>query len=262
MSEQHSTTSNNEAEATNTKRVVDYDRLISELETAKVYMAMEEADRPALKKFLDGKPHDYHRMINHTFKLKKMTKDQALKALDDGIKEFQDKKAKAQGRRQAEEEKVKAKEAKRPKVMVSMEVQTEPMEDHSEEVEALKTQVEELESDKAILEGTNETLMAGYRAGRQNQHILRQTDRNALVKVATKLADLVKLLQTPGVLEYMEAEGVKVDLEDYTYEIPKAEIKALPDLAEDAKVEEDMRTQIKELRMRLKNQAKKEAEKK
>lgn len=258
MSESHSTQSNTEETATNTKRVVDYDRLIAELETAKVYMAMEEADRPALKKFLDGKPHDYHRMINHTFRLKKMTKDQALKALDDSIAEFKEKKEKAQGRRQAEQDKAKAKEEKaKPKpVMVTTEVQTEE-----------DTRFEEMESRVNIAEGQMEFHLDAYRAIRRNQHGIRSSERTAYFNATTALKDLVDLLkETEGLKEFLATKDVEIDWEAYEYDIPKETIRDLPALESQQQVEDDMRNQLKERRIRDKKvkpvlTAKKEEEK-
>ena len=107
------------------KRQVDYARILRELAVAKAYLIALEADpKTVLKKFLEGKGVDYVRMINHTYQLKKATHAEALKAVDEQVKEFTATKNKKEG---------VAPPAAEAKVTREMECQTDPQDDESED---------------------------------------------------------------------------------------------------------------------------------
>jgi hypothetical protein len=85
------------------KRQVDYDRILKELEKAKVWMGIHwgyedrtvEMKKPNLRTFTDEHGLDYVRMINHTYPLKKMENLEVCeKYLDDEIKSMKAKKDK------------------------------------------------------------------------------------------------------------------------------------------------------------------------
>lgn len=97
------------------KRQVDYDRILKELEKAKVWMGIhwtyENGDKagkkPNLRTFTDEHGLDYVRMINHTYPLKKMENLEVCeKYLDDEIKSMKAKKDK-QANPQPKEKKAK-----------------------------------------------------------------------------------------------------------------------------------------------------------
>jgi hypothetical protein len=85
----------------NTKRTVDYDRILKELAKAKEWMTIHwnamnsNTKKPNLREFCETNTLEYVRMINHTYPLKKLNNDEECQtALDAEIKEMTEKKNK------------------------------------------------------------------------------------------------------------------------------------------------------------------------